>query len=301
VLLTRSDIDSKYGKESPVRIRQEVIFEGHTDDIRNLAFSPDGNLLVASSKDGSVRVWDSGERQQRHAMRGFESLGDFLPAAFPEPSADVSWSPDGSRLAVAAPQGGLHLCDATGKPMTTIESRARRTRKVLFSPDGQHLLASFDTGYLFVWTRDGDEVTRLAVGKRDITDFVLSQEGDFMAAGDSIGDLWLWDALTWRLLHSGHATPEWHTKAAKLQNSWVRDLHFVADGSRIVLRAHVGRKGRETGAWDTRWAAGGDDADAKSARTLDLTWVGPIGDQRQSATGILRLTKPIEMMAIASR
>jgi WD40 repeat protein len=133
-----------------VRIRQEVIIEGHTDDIRNLAFSPDGKLLVSSSKDGSVRIWDIGGHQQRHAMSGFESLGDFLPADFPEPIADVSWSPDGSRLAVAAPQGGVHLCDATGKPIMTIESGARRTRKVLFSADGQRLLASFDNGSLFV-------------------------------------------------------------------------------------------------------------------------------------------------------
>ena len=269
-----------------MRIRQEVLIEGHTDDIRNLACSPDGTLLVSSSKDGSVRVWDVGERQQRHAMSGSESLGDFLPADCPEPSADVSWSADGSRLAVAAPHGGVHLCDATGKPMMTIESRARRTRKVLFSADGQRLLASFGTGHLLVWTRDGEEITRLATEKRDITDFALSPDGDFLAAGDSAGDLWLWDARTWQVLHSGHATPEGHAKAAKRQDRWVRDLHFVADGSRLVLRACNGRKGYETGAWDTiAWPSDGD-ADVRGARTLRLTWVGPVGDHRQSATGL---------------
>jgi WD40 repeat protein len=226
-----------------------------------------------------------GERQQRHTRSGFESLGDFLPAGIPEPIADVSWSPDGSRLAVAAPQGGVHLCDATGKPIMTIASGARRTRKVLFSPDGQRLLASFDNGYLVVWTRDGDEITRLAAEKRDITDFTLSPGGDLLAAGDSVGDLWLWDAVTWRSLHSGHATSEWHAKAAKRQDRWVRDLHYVAEGSRIVLRAAVGRTGYETGAWDSRWGAADAAADAKSARTLHLTWVGPVGDQRQSAIG----------------
>jgi WD40 repeat protein len=274
-------------KGSPVRIRQEAILEGHTDVIRNLAFSPDGKLLVSSSKDGSVRVWDIGERQQRHAMSGFESLGDFLPADFPEPIADVSWSPDGSHLAVAAPQGGVRLCDAAGKPMMTIESGGRRTRKVRFSVDGQRLLASFDNGYLFVWTRDGDEITRLAVEKRNITDFALSPEGDCLAAGDSIGDFWLWDALTWQLVHSGHATPEWQAKAAKRQDRWVRDLHFVADGSRLVLRAYVGRKGYETGAWDNMAWASDDDADARSARASRLTWVGPVGDQPQSASGLV--------------
>ncbi len=137
-------------EESPVRIRQEATLEGHTDDTGNLAFSPDSKLFVSSSKDGTVRIWDIGERQQRYVLSGFESLGDLLPARCPEPTADLSWSPDGSRLAVAAPLGSIHLCDATGKPMRTIESVARRTRKVLFSPDGQRLLASFDNGHLCV-------------------------------------------------------------------------------------------------------------------------------------------------------
>lgn len=85
-----------------MRARQEALFEGHADGIRNLAFSPDGRLLVSSSRDGSVRVWDIGERQQRYAMSGFESLEDLT--VIPEPTADASWSPNGTRLAVAAPK-----------------------------------------------------------------------------------------------------------------------------------------------------------------------------------------------------
>lgn len=268
-----------------MRIRQEATIEGHTDDIRNLAFSPDGKLLVSSSKDGSVRVWDISERRQRHAMSGFESLGDFLAAHFPEPSADVSWSPDGSRLAVAAPQGGVHLCDSTGKPMITIEAKARRTRKVLFSPDGQRLLASFDNGYLFVWTRDGDEITRLATEKHDITDFAMSPEGEFLAAGDSAGDLWVWDVLTWRLLHSGHATPEWQAKAANREDCWVRDIQFVADGSRLVVRAGYGRSSFGSGAWDLVTARLGTGDDAHG-----LNWAGSLlGNQVASPDGQLLL------------
>lgn len=270
-----------------MRIRQEAVFDGHTDDIHNLAFSPDSNLLVSSSKDGSVRIWDIVEHRQLNAMSGFETLGDPLPAGFPETIADVSWSPDGTRLAVAAPLGGVHLCDAAGKPVMILESKARRTRKVLFSPDGKRLLASFDNSSLSVWTQDGDEITRLTTEKHDITDFAMSSESNILAAGDSAGNLWMWDALTWRLLHSGHATPEWQAKAAKRQDCWVHDISFVADGSRIVLRAYVGRRGYATGAWDfVSWAAD-DDADARSARVFNLTWAGPVGAQEQSAVRLV--------------
>ena len=169
----------------------------------------------------------------------------------------------------------------------TIDSKARRTRKVLFSPDGQRLLASFDNGSLFVWTRDGDEITRLTTEKHDISDFAVSPGGNFLAAGESAGNLWVWDALTWHILHSGHATPEWQAKAAKRQECWVRDISFVADGSRIVLLAHAGRWEYSTGAWDFVSWVSDDDAGARSARAFSLSWAGPVGDQEQSAVRLV--------------
>ncbi len=72
-----------------MRVRQEAVFDGHTDDIHNLVFSPASDLLVSTSNDGSVRIWDLVERRQLEGMSGFETLGDSLPAGFPETIADV--------------------------------------------------------------------------------------------------------------------------------------------------------------------------------------------------------------------
>ena len=33
-------------------------FRGHTGPVSSLAFSPDGQLLVSGSRDGTVKVWD---------------------------------------------------------------------------------------------------------------------------------------------------------------------------------------------------------------------------------------------------
>jgi len=39
--------------------QQLRVFTGHADSVPGVAFSPDGKLVLTSSMDGSVRLWET--------------------------------------------------------------------------------------------------------------------------------------------------------------------------------------------------------------------------------------------------
>ena len=66
-----------------VRTRLDV----HTDEVKGIAFSPDGTRLATCASDG-VRLWDT--------ISGHQIL---LLSTEDQPALSVAWSPDGARLA----------------------------------------------------------------------------------------------------------------------------------------------------------------------------------------------------------
>ena len=75
------------------RNEAEVNYQGHTDTINGIAFSPNGQLLVSGSKDRSVRLWDTGSGRQ---------LGVFMT---PGEVESVAFSPNGKQV-VSGGMGG---------------------------------------------------------------------------------------------------------------------------------------------------------------------------------------------------
>jgi WD40 repeat protein len=73
---------------------------GHRGRVTGLAFHPDGTRLASAGADGVVRVWD------------VRTGVDVLTLEVPAPATAVSWSPDGSKLAVAT-SDLVRIFDAT--------------------------------------------------------------------------------------------------------------------------------------------------------------------------------------------
>ena len=82
--------------------RRVATMVGHSGNVENIAFSPDGTLLATGSHDGTARIWDAETGQEILQLAGARAaLGE------------VKFSPDGRWLATGAYDGVVRIWDIT--------------------------------------------------------------------------------------------------------------------------------------------------------------------------------------------
>lgn len=104
--------------------------EGHQHYIFDLAWSPQGDLIVSASEDGTVKVWGVSNGIQLHS---------FYPAAGNVRSVAVS--PDGKYVAGGTSSGQIPIWNqSTGELVVTLEDDWN-VNELLWAPDGSRLFS----------------------------------------------------------------------------------------------------------------------------------------------------------------
>lgn len=228
--------------------------------VRNVYFSPNGQILLSRDSNGSAVVWDAVTREYLHHL-GRDRWGIYRDAVTREylhrlgrGGYDISFSPDGRTVAVASSDdgwGSIHFYDVvTGEHLRTIndEQTAERNDRLnlqglttihlgiyggvgslSFRPDGKTLASGHSDGNIRIWSVDTGEMLKTwAAHVSGIEKISFHPDGKTLASGGSLdGTLRIWDADTGELLH----TLTGHT-------GWIHSISFRPGSKTLASTSH---------------------------------------------------------------
>jgi WD40 repeat protein len=120
-----------------VRVRRpdgsEVVLRGHTRPVTTARFSPDGSLVVTSSRDATARIWDAKSGALLHTLRGH-----FVD--------DAEFSPDGRWVVTAGPSTAALWSAGDGAFLFYLRGHKGRVTSATFDRGGNRIITSGEDG-----------------------------------------------------------------------------------------------------------------------------------------------------------
>jgi WD40 repeat protein len=233
------------------------IYLRHPQDLRALAFHPDGKQLASGGKDGIVYLWDITLDKPPAALKGhtgeinsvcfapdgatLASAGDQTVrlwdvaagkerAAWMAPAGvnSLAIAPDGKTLASSLKDGSVLLWDvAAGKVQTTLRGHTGEVWGVAFSADGRTLATGGDDHALKLWdVASAKEVRAFPSHPGAIWSVPFSPDGKTLVSAGQEAVVRLWDLATGkqRAELNGHTSSVWAA-------AFTRDGQTLATGS----------------------------------------------------------------------
>ena len=226
----------------------------HTETVTDLAFSPDGQILVSSSRDTTVRVWAIGPGSFPLLSRSRLNPSSREIAVLKSDPASVNaiaFSQDGKNLVSANEDGSVMIWDAAinNSPISHEYIYKGAVHSVVFAADDKVVLLGKSDGHILRQEREtGKQITPLDTVQypvrdiphqsnedlRTIQSLALSKDGRILATGRLDGTVILWN-LPAGTPFAQFALPE-HIRLQKVMLS-ADGQTVVASGSEHALVA----------------------------------------------------------------
>ena len=209
-------------------------FTGHQGIIRNLSFSPDGNLLASSAGeilqplpdiqdlsqsgfafpeakyDSAIRIWDLNDGQLADTLTGHDYE-----------VRSIRFSPDGHQIVSAGSDNVVRLWDVKG---------AKELKSVIGGPvaifinEGHQVAAAGYGVPLFIWNLQDNEVTPVDLNTSQmVSSLAYSETTDHLMIGTISGQTFLWDYQSEKLIQTFDG-----------QSDFVLSSIYLADQNRFL-------------------------------------------------------------------
>jgi len=248
------------GPKTPAQLAG-IIISSDKNIFHSVAFSADGEKIVAGDYDGLIRIWHVGSEQDPYILRGHQRA-----------VTGIAFSPDGHTLASSSWDHTVRLWDLDKyRELRTLTGHTEDVFAVAFSPDGRTLVSGADHGddAIHVWDTDNGQLLRKLGGNAGrITSLAFSPDGRILASAPTGGDVELWNYASGQLLRKLHvgefnsgvafssdgrllaaaslfgAVNVWDVASNKLLHSWPKDSSncqvgaapaFSPDGRTLAL------------------------------------------------------------------
>lgn len=170
---------------APALISPTKTLAGHSQDVRSVAFSPDGKTLASVSIDGTIKLWDLAKGQTRQTLKADTAPGEMVYSL-------LAISPDGEILASnSGSTGSIEIWNLkSGKLVHKVQAQTAGVAAIAISPNGEILATGSPDGTIQLWNLPGGtQMKSFSLHIGSVQALAISPNGQTLATGFQNGSI----------------------------------------------------------------------------------------------------------------